>query len=65
MVIMMAECMKSTREVLGVYKEGSGRMKRAWWWSEEEVKGKVKEKQEKYKALIGRRMDEEREVNRI
>jgi len=29
------------------------------------VKGKVKEKQEKYKALVGNRTDEEREVNRI
>jgi len=49
---------------LGVYNEGSGIMKGAWWWSEE-VKGKVEEKQEKYKALVGSRTDEEREINRI
>jgi len=61
----MAECIrKSVREALGVYKEGSGRMKGAWWWSEE-VKGKVKDKHEKYMALVGSKMDEEREVNRI
>jgi len=29
------------------------------------VEGKVREKQEKYKALVGSRTDEEREVNRI
>ena len=52
------------REVLRVYKEGSGRMKGAWWWSEE-LKGKVKEKQEKYRALVGSRTNEEREVNSI
>ena len=39
-------------------------MKGAWWWSKE-VKGKVKKKQEKYKALVGSRIDEEREVNKI
>jgi len=60
----MAECIQtSAREVLGVSREGSGRMKGAWWWSEE-VKGKVKAKQEKYKALIGSRMEEKKEVNR-
>jgi len=31
------------REVLGVSKGGSGRMKGAWWWSKE-VKEKVKTK---------------------
>jgi len=40
----MAECIRrSTKEVLGVAREGDGRMKGAWWWSKE-VKGKVKEK---------------------
>ena len=47
------------REVLGVFKRGSGRMRGAWWWSEE-VKVKVKAKQEKYKALPGSRIDEEK-----
>ena len=39
-------------------------MKGAWWWSEE-VKEKVKRKQEKYKALVSSRMDEEEEVNKV
>jgi len=40
----MAECIRrSASEVLGVAREGSGRMKGAWWWSEE-MKGKVKAK---------------------
>jgi len=40
----MAESIRtSTREVLGVSREGHRRMKGVWWWSEE-VKGKVKEK---------------------
>jgi len=39
-------------------------MKAAWWWSEE-VKGKVKAKQEKYKTLIGSRTEEKKEVNRV
>jgi len=48
----MADCIRrSAREVLGVSREGSGIMKGAWWWSEE-VKGKVMEKQEKFKALM-------------
>jgi len=60
----MAECIwRSAREVLGVSREGSGRMKGAWWWNNE-VKGKVKVKQEKYKALVDSRTDEEKEANR-
>ena len=39
-------------------------MKGAWWWSEE-VKEKVKIKHEKYKALVGSRMDKEKQVNRV
>jgi len=39
-------------------------MKGAWWWSEE-VKVKVKAKQEKYKACLGGRIVEIREVNRV
>jgi len=61
----MADCIRrSAREVLGVSNEGSGKMKGAWWWSEE-VKGKVKVKQEKYKALINSRTNEEVEFNRV
>jgi len=40
------------------------RLKRTWWWGEE-VKEKVKEKQEKYKAILGSKTYEEKEVNRI
>jgi len=39
-------------------------MKGAWRWSEE-VKGRVKAKQEKCKALVGSRMNEEKEVHRV
>ena len=39
------------------------RIKGAWWWSEE-VKGKVKAKQEKYKALIESRTGDEVEFNK-
>jgi len=61
----MAECIqRPVKEVLGVSKGGSGRMKGALWWSEE-VKGKVKAKQEKYKALVGSSTDEEKEVNKV
>ena len=61
----MADCIRrSAKEVLGVAKEGSGRMEGAWWWSEE-VKGKVEAKQKKDKALVGSRTDEEKEVSRV
>jgi len=39
-------------------------MKGAWWWSEE-VKEEVKAKQEKYKALVGSRTDEEKKVDKV
>ena len=39
-------------------------MKGAWWWSEE-VKGKVKAKQVKFKALMESRTDEELEFNKV
>ena len=40
----MTNCIRrSAREVLRVPREGNGRMKGAWWCSEE-VKGKVKAK---------------------
>jgi len=43
----------SAREVLGVSREGSGRMKGAWWWSKQ-VKGKVKAKQEMFQGFNGK-----------
>jgi len=40
----ITDCIRrSAREVIGVSKEGSRRMKGAWWWSDK-VKGKVKAK---------------------
>jgi len=61
----MADCIRrSVREVLGVSREESRRMKGAWWWSEE-VKGKVKAKQEKFKALMESRTDEELQFNKV
>jgi len=61
----MADCIqRSAREILGVSREGSGRMKGAWWWSEE-VKGKVKEKQEKFKALMESRTEQEEQFNKV
>ena len=63
----MAECIqRSARDVLGVSERGTGRMRGSWWWSEEvKVMVKLKEKQEKYNALVGSGMDEEKEPNRI
>ena len=61
----MVDCIRrSARKVLGVSREGSGRIKGAWWWSEE-VKGKVKAKQEKFKALMESRIEEEVEFNKM
>jgi len=60
----MAECIRrSAREVLGVTRKGSARMKGAWWWSEE-VKGKVEAKQEQFKALMESRTEEEVEARK-
>jgi len=61
----MTNCIRrSAREVLGVSREGAGRMQGAWWWSEE-VKGKVKVKQEKFKTLMERRTEDEIEFNKV
>lgn len=40
------------KKFLGVARRGSGRIKGAWW-QHEEVKQKVKAKQEAYNALVG------------
>ena len=61
----MADCIRrSAREVLGVSREGSGKREGAWWWSEE-VRGKVEAKQEKFKALMESRTEEEVEVSKV
>jgi len=60
----MAKCIKrSVKEILGVSKGGSDRVEGAWW--REEVKEKVKVKQEKYKVLMDSRTDEEKEANKV
>jgi len=61
----IAECIRRlAKEVLRVSKGGSGRMEGAWWWSEE-VTEKAKAKQEKHKLLMGSRMDETKEANKV
>ena len=56
----MTYCIRgSAKEVLGVSNGGSGRMRGAWWWGEE-VKEKMKAKQEKNKTLVSNRIDEEK-----
>ena len=61
----MTDCIwNSAKEVLGVSRVGSGRLRGAWWWGEE-VKEKVKAKQERYKALVDSRIYEKKEVNRV
>jgi len=61
----MAKCIRrSAREVLEVTREGSARMKGAWWWSKE-VKGKVEAKQEQFKALMESRTKEEVEARKV
>jgi len=61
----IADCIRrSAKEVLGVSKRVNGKMGGAWWWGEE-VKEKVKAKQEKYKALVGNITDEKKKVNRM
>ena len=61
----MTKCIqRAANEVLRVSKGESGRMKGAWWWSEE-VKKKVKTKQEKYKASVSSRTDGEKKVNKV
>ena len=57
----IADCIRnSAKEVLGVFRVGSGRLRGAWWWGEE-----VKVKQERYKALLDSRTDEHKDINRV
>jgi len=53
---------RSAKEVLGFSRGGGGRINGAWQWNEE-VKERVKEKQDAYGTLIRSSSVEEREVN--
>ena len=54
------DCIRnSAKEVLGVSRVGSGRLRGAWWQGEE-VKEKVKAKQERYKALVNSTTDKKK-----
>jgi len=53
-----------TKEILGVSKGGSGRMQGAWW-RKEDVKDKVRAKQEAYKALANSGTEGERKANKV
>ena len=58
----MAQCIRrSAKEVLGVSREGGGR-RSGTWWSNEEVRQKVKEKQKAYAALSSCTSEEEQGV---
>jgi len=56
----MAQCIRrSAEEVLGISRGGRGRTREAWRWNEE-VKEKIKEKQNAYAALSSSTSEEER-----
>lgn len=59
------ECIRRfAKEILGVSKRGSGRLKRAWLWNKE-VKEKGKAKQAVCKGLVSRGTGEERDSNKV
>jgi len=61
----IAECIReSATEVLGILRGGSSRLEGAWWWNDE-VKRKVKDKQNAYATLIECKTEEEKEVYKI
>ena len=58
----MAQCIrKSATEVLRISKGGGGRRSEAWWWNEE-VRERIKEKQNAYATLSNCTSEEEKEV---
>ena len=60
-----AECIRRlAKEILCVSRGGSAGLKGAWWQNEE-VKEKVKDKREGYKALVSCGAEKEKEVNRV
>ena len=59
---VMAQCIRrSAKEVLGISR-GGGRRVRGAWWLNEEVKEKVKDKQNAYAPLSNTTSKEEKEV---
>jgi len=52
---------RSAKEVLGISRGGRGRIRGAWWWNDE-VKEKIKEKQNAYAAISNSTSEEERGV---
>ena len=62
---VLAGCIReSAKEVLGISRGGGSRIEGAWWRNDE-VKGKVKDKQNAYATLIECRTEEEKEVYKI
>jgi len=58
----MTKCIRrSAQEVLGISRLGGGRKSGAWWW-DNEVKERVKEKQNAYAALSNNTSEEDKEV---
>jgi len=65
MWVTVSECIRrSAKDILGISRGGARGIEGAWWWNEE-VKEKVKGKQDAYIALIDSRTDEEFEVKRV
>ena len=61
----LAGCIReSAKEVLGIWSGGGSRLEGAWWWNDE-VKRKVKDKQNAYAALLECRTEEEKEIFKI
>ena len=59
----MEDCIwRLAKEILGIAKGGSERMKEVWWWNKE-GKEKVKANREPYISLVGSRTNEEKQVN--
>jgi len=56
----MEDCIwRLAKEILGIAKGGSERMKEVWWWNKE-GKEKVKANREPYISLVGSRTNEEK-----